>query len=122
VPDVDHPAVLHGEVERPFPRRVIAVEEERGDAGADRMEGGLEDSVGDPIAGLHPLLCLPRGAMVPVSLDRERIVVAAVAIDDDPALAWDPGEDPGQVEAVELPDGGRPFEDEDHGVGRLHIQ
>ena len=73
-----------GRVERPFPPRVVGIEQERNDIVPERVQRRLADLVGQRVTHLDPRARFLSARMVPVVVDSEHVVVVAVAIDDDP--------------------------------------
>jgi hypothetical protein len=97
------------------------VEEEWTRVSPQWTQGRLKDLIGEAVADLDPAAARDRVGMVAVPCDVERVVILAVAVDDDASLARHPAHQPHQIEVIAELQIRRPLEDEDDGVGRLDV-
>src|SRR5262249_60463709 len=100
VADVHHAELFAAQVQRFLPRRTVPVEEKWPHVGPQRVERRLVDLVREALAHLHPAPALRFALVVEVTLDSDRVVVLAVAVDPDPAAPWHPARQPPQVHGV----------------------
>src|SRR5262249_31903169 len=111
VSQIYHPVLLIAEVERHLPRRVIGIEEEGDDVGAQWAQGRLADFVTQAIADVSPTATGFCTFMVVIPVDMNRVVVVPIAIENDASTPGHLAHKTHQVKVVALPQSRRPFKD-----------
>src|SRR5712691_5757377 len=122
VPQIYHAVLLIAAVERHFPRRVIGIEEEGNDVGAQWAQGRLADFVTQAVADVDPTATCFCTFVIVIPVDTDRVVVVPIAIENDASIPRHLAHETHQVKVIALPQSRRPFKDKDDSVSGLNVQ
>src|SRR6266542_1871133 len=100
VADIKHAVVARAQIERRYPRGTVGVKQERQDITPQRMQRRLANLVGQAVTDFRPTTAGLDVAMIIIAVHAYRVVVVAVAVENNPATARNSAYQPGQIQVI----------------------